>query len=110
MSLSANTGGTNTAYVRRPGPRLADGELTHLERTPIDLDLALRQWHDYVEVFVEDGWEIVEVDPADECPDAVFVEDAVVLFGDLAVITSPGAASRRPELPWPRSSGPPAIR
>lgn len=88
----------NTAYVRRPGPRLADGELTHLERTPIDFELACRQWHDYVEVFVNDGWDIVEVDPADDCPDAVFVEDAVVLFGDLAVIANPGAKSRQPEI------------
>ena len=32
------------ALVRRPGPRLADGLVTHIERTPIDVDLALRQW------------------------------------------------------------------
>ena len=35
--------------------------------------------------------------PADDCPDAVFVEDTVVMYGDLAVLTRPGAEQRRPE-------------
>jgi dimethylargininase len=36
--------------------------------------------------------------PADECPDAVFIEDAVVMFRGLAVLTRPGAESRRGEV------------
>ena len=31
------------------------------------------------------------------CPDAVFVEDTVVVYGDLAVISRPGADERKPE-------------
>ena len=38
-----------------------------------------------------------EVEPADACPDAVFVEDTAVVYGDLAVITRPGADQRKPE-------------
>jgi dimethylargininase len=41
--------------------------------------------------------ETVEVAPADECPDAVFVEDALVLRDGLAVVTRPGPESRRGE-------------
>ncbi|MGB0101441.1 MAG: arginine deiminase family protein, partial [Nocardioides sp.] len=85
------------ALVRRPGPRLADGLLTHLERTPVDLDLAQRQWEGYVAALHAEGWETVEVPPADDCPDAVFVEDTVVVLGDLAVIARPGADERKPE-------------
>lgn len=85
------------ALVRRPGPKLADGLVTHIERSPIDVDLALDQWQRYVDALVEHGWETSEVEPADDCPDAVFVEDAVVVFDDLAVVTRPGAASRLPE-------------
>lgn len=48
-------------------------------------------------VFADHGWNVVEVEPADDCPDAVFVEDTVVVFGDVAVITRPGAESRAPE-------------
>ena len=85
------------ALVRRPGPLLADGLLTHQERVPVDHALAVRQWEAYVDALRAAGWEISEVDPADECADAVFVEDALVLFGDLAVVTRPGAPSRQPE-------------
>ncbi|MFC7496173.1 MULTISPECIES: dimethylargininase [unclassified Nocardioides] len=85
------------ALVRRPGPRLADGLLTHLERTPVDVDLALRQWEEYVAALRAEGWETLEVPAADDCPDAVFVEDTVVVLGDLAVISRPGADERKPE-------------
>jgi dimethylargininase len=85
------------ALVRRPGPSLADGLSTHQEPAPIDLRLAARQWQAYVDVFAAAGWTIVEVDAADDCADAVFVEDALVMFDDLAVVTRPGAPTRRPE-------------
>ena len=84
--------------VRRPSPALADGELTHLDRTPVDPYLALRQWQGYVEAFATRGWTVHQVPPADKHPDGVFVEDTVVMFDDLAVLTSPGAASRRGEV------------
>ena len=86
------------ALVRRPGPRLTEGLVTHVDRVPVDLDLALIQWADYVDTLGQHGWETIEVDPADDCPDAVFIEDAVVVFDDLAVVTWPGAESRQPEV------------
>lgn len=85
------------ALVRRPSPRLEDGLLTHLERSPVDADLALRQWEGYVEALRSAGWETIEVPPAADCPDVAFVEDTVVMYGDLAVITRPGAEERRDE-------------
>jgi dimethylargininase len=84
--------------VRRPSPLLADGELTHLDRVPVDAEVALAQWREYVEVFRARGWEVAEVEAADEHPDGVFIEDALVVFDDLAVLTSPGAESRRGEI------------
>jgi len=85
------------ALVRRPGPRLEEGLLTHLERIPVDYELARRQWLGYAAALQAEGWELYEVDPADDCPDAVFVEDTAVVYGDLAVITRPGADARKPE-------------
>ena len=73
----------NRALIRRPGPRLADGLVTHLERSPIDVDLALAQWEGYAACLRSAGWETIEVPGAEDCPDAVFVEDAVVMFDDL---------------------------
>ncbi len=86
-----------TALVRQPSSHLADGELTHLDRVPVDIELARQQWVGYVAALEANGFPTVEVAPADDHPDSVFVEDTVVVFGGLAVITSPGADSRRGE-------------
>jgi dimethylargininase len=83
--------------VRPPSSRLADGELTHLDRVPVDAALARAQWDGYVEAFRSRGWEILEAEAADDQPDGVFVEDAVIVFGDLAVLARAGAVSRRGE-------------
>jgi len=85
------------ALVRPHGPKLDSGLVTHMERSPIDVDLAVEQWKAYVDTLASHGWDIVQVPSADECPDAVFIEDTVVMFGDLAVITKPGAPSRAPD-------------
>ena len=86
------------ALVRRPGPALARGIVTHQERVPVDVALAQRQWEDYAQTLESHGWDLVEVPPADDCPDAVFVEDAVVVFRGMAVLTRPGADARRAEV------------
>jgi dimethylargininase len=85
------------ALVRRPSRYLADGLLTHLERRHVDADLARRQWAGYVGALSAEGWEIVQVPSADDCPDSAFVEDTAATYADLAVITRPGAHQRRPE-------------
>jgi dimethylargininase len=86
-----------TALVRRPSARLGDGLTTHIDRVPVDEDLAARQWEEYVGAFRANGWPTLEVEPADDLPDAPFVEDTVVVVDDLAVIARPGAPERRAE-------------
>ncbi|MBB4909819.1 dimethylargininase [Actinophytocola algeriensis] len=86
-----------TVLVRRPGPRLAEGLISHIERLPVDPALASRQWESYVEALEAEGWHVVEVEPADDCPDAVFVEDPVVVYGKTAVLARSGAPERRGE-------------
>ena len=66
------------ALVRRPGPRLPEGLVAHSSGARVDIDLAGRQWRGYVDALRAEGWEIIEVPPANDCPDAVFVEDTVV--------------------------------
>ncbi len=86
------------ALIRQPAPRLAEGLLTHLDRVPVDYPLACGQWFSYVEALTAAGWQTIEVPPAPDCPDGVFVEDTVVMVGDTAVITNPGADERKPEI------------
>ena len=86
------------ALVRRPSTRLAHGLVTHIERSAdVDADRALAQWLGYVDALHTEGWTTHEVAPAEDCPDSVFVEDTMVVYGDLAVISRPGADERKPE-------------
>ncbi len=89
---------SRVALVREPSGRLADGLVTHVDRAPIDVAAARRQWEAYVRALTEAGWQTQAVEPADHCPDGVFVEDTVVMVGGTAVLTSPGAPERRPEV------------
>jgi dimethylargininase len=85
------------ALVRQPSSRLKDGELTHRERVAVDQDLADEQWDAYIEALEGNGFETVEVAEADDLPDSVFIEDVLVVLGGTAIVTSPGAESRRNE-------------
>jgi dimethylargininase len=86
------------ALVRPPSRRMADGITTHIDRLPADAGLAARQHAAYVAAVAAAGWPVREVPVADDLPDCAFVEDTVVVLGDLAVLTRPGAAERRPEV------------
>lgn len=87
------------ALVRRPSPRLAEGEVTHIERSDdVDAALAVEQWEQYVAAVREAGYLIHEVEPAPEHPDGVFIEDTMVAAGGLAVIARIGAESRAAEV------------
>lgn len=86
------------AFVRPPSASLADGLVTHIEKSEIDTNLAKKQWQGYVDALEKNGWPTKTIPPLDSAPDAVFIEDAFVMFGpNLAVITSPGAEPRKPE-------------
>ena len=71
--------------------------MTHIAASPIDVDLALRQWQEYGDVLRRRGWQVVEARPLDECPDGVFIEDQVFVHGDVAVLCRSGAPRRRAE-------------
>ena len=90
-------GTRNVALVRLPAARLAEGEVTHIERTPVDIELADQQWDGYVAALAAEGFETIEVAASEEHPDSVFIEDTTVILGTTAVITSPGAQTRRGE-------------
>lgn len=86
----------NRAIVRRPGPTLADGETTARLGAP-DHGLALAQFEAYAEALRACGLSVTILAPLPAFPDAHFVEDTAVVTPELAVITRPGAESRRGE-------------
>lgn len=85
------------AFTRPVSRRIADCELTHLDRSPIDPDAAVRQHAAYEQALAEAGLEVIRLPELDQHPDSVFVEDTAILLGEHAIITRPGALSRRAE-------------
>ena len=69
------------ALTRSTGPELARCELTHREREPIDIELALRQHAAYVALLRELGVAVHELPVLRDHPDAVFVEDTALAVG-----------------------------
>ena len=86
------------AFTRQVSPRIVDCALTHLNRTPIDAQLAAAQHAAYEQALEDAGYEVVRLPYLADDPDAVFVEDTAILLGEHAIITRPGAASRAGEI------------
>jgi dimethylargininase len=85
------------AITRKVSRSIVDCELTHLERAPIDIDRA-RQQHGKYELTLQGlGLVVISLPEEPELPDSVFVEDCAIVLDECAIITRPGAGSRRPE-------------
>lgn len=85
------------ALTRPVSDSIAECELTHQERLPIDPARARRQHAAYEEALRGLGVEVVRVAGASALPDAVFIEDTAIVLDEAAIVTRPGAASRRAE-------------
>ena len=85
------------AITREVSPAIAQCELTHLTREPIDVDRARRQHDAYEQVLRDAGYTVTRLAAEGQIPDSVFVEDIAVVFNELAIVTRPGAESRRAE-------------
>jgi dimethylargininase len=86
------------AIARRPVKEMAAG-ITTSTLGPPDYKKALVQFDAYVDTLNHLGLSVIVLDPLEGYPDAHFVEDAAVVTPDVAVITNPGAASRKGEVP-----------
>ena len=87
------------AYTRAVSPAIARCELTHLDREPIDVARATAQHAAYEALLTRLGVEVRRLPEAPAHPDGVFVEDTAIVLDELAIVTRPGAPSRRGETP-----------
>lgn len=85
------------AVVREVSAALEHCQLSFVAREPIDLELARQQHAAYVHALADLGCEVVILAALDQMADSVFVEDVAVVFDEVAVMTRPGATSRREE-------------
>jgi dimethylargininase len=84
------------ALTRPVSATIADCELTFLDRRPIDARRAAAQ-HEAYERCLAEHCTLVRLVAAHDLPDAVFVEDAALVLDEIAILTRPGAESRRAE-------------
>ena len=87
----------NTAIVRKPCKNLVNG-LTTANLGKPDFQLALKQHGEYVEALKECRLQVTVLEADEDYPDSTFVEDTALLTPNIAIITNPGADSRREEI------------
>lgn len=86
------------AITRAISPRFNECEITHIDRTPIDIELARTQHNIYEEALRKLGLQVISLPAEIDLPDSVFVEDAALVLDEVALLTRPGADSRKPEV------------
>lgn len=84
------------AILRKPCMNMVDGLRSDDLGVP-DYELALHQHAKYNEALQECGLDTIVLDPDENYPDSVFIEDVALLTPACAIITRPGAESRRGE-------------
>ena len=85
------------AILRPPSANFSEGLTTACLGRP-DVGLALEQHGQYCRALEICGLSIVSLAPADEFPDATFVEDTCIVLPHRAILTNPGAPSRTGEV------------
>ena len=80
-----------------PSPSLEQCELTFLDTKPIDINKAQKEHQDYQKMIESCGAKVITLDENLALPDSVFVEDPIIVFDEIAVLTSMGVESRRKE-------------
>ena len=86
------------AMTRDVSPALADCELSFVSREPIDVARAQAQHAEYQRVLASLVCRLLPLPAEPAWPDSVFVEDVAIVLDEVAVMTRPGALSRRAEV------------
>jgi dimethylargininase len=85
------------SITRDVSPSLGGCELSFVPRTEIDVARAAVQHENYRHALESLGCRVIVLPAQADLPDAVFVEDVALVFDEVAVMTRPGAESRRAE-------------
>ena len=83
--------------VRRPGKSICDGITSAPELGKPNYELAMKQHDAYISALRKCGCEVTVLEEMEEFPDSCFVEDIAVLTKNVAIISRPGAETRRRE-------------
>ncbi len=86
----------NKAIVRTPGRSFSQG-ITTSGLGPPDYQKALEQHREYIQALQDCGLEVIVLEANEDYPDSTFVEDPALITPKCAIITNPGAPSRKGE-------------
>jgi len=85
------------AIVCTPGKNFADG-LTTVDLGVPDFEKTLQQHQQYCQALEKCGVRVTKLPANLRYPDSTFVEDVAILLPDIAILTNPGADSRKGEV------------
>ena len=88
----------STAIVRQPGSDLSACELSYQQREPVDAQRLASQHAAYVAALRSAGLNVIILPALADFPDGVYVEDVAIVLDEVAILTRPGALSRRGEV------------
>jgi dimethylargininase len=97
-NLSSRNPGKTLALTRDITDAISTCELTHLARAPIDIARARDEQLLYEAALRGLGCEVIRLGADPDMADSVFIEDTAIVLDELAIITRPGAESRRGEV------------
>ncbi|MEO8997587.1 MAG: arginine deiminase family protein [Rhodanobacter sp.] len=86
------------AVTREVSPALGNCELSYVSRATIDVACAGAQHRDYRHALEVLGCRMLSLPAEADLPDSVFVEDVAIVLDEVAILTRPGALSRRTEV------------
>ncbi|MFM5950616.1 MAG: arginine deiminase family protein [Novosphingobium sp.] len=86
----------NRAILRRPGASVVKGLRAGGGPDPVFGDV-VAEHAGYAAALAAAGLELTMLDPLEEFPDAIFVEDPALVFPEGAIVLKPGAPSREAE-------------
>lgn len=85
------------AIIRKPSKSMVGG-LSDADLGKPNYEKAHLQHQDYVLALLECGLDVTILDPIEELPDSCFVEDTALLTLPCAILTNPGAPTRKGEV------------
>jgi dimethylargininase len=86
------------ALTREVSLRIAECELTFIDRQAIDYPRAVQQHGQYQQLLRSLGAEVTALPSDDQCPDCCFLEDTALVLDEIAVTARPASETRRREV------------
>ena len=88
----------SNAIVRTPGKSIVEGLTDSKELGTPNYEQAIIQHQSYIDSLKKCGIDVLVLEPCEEYPDSTFLEDVALITPNCAIITRPGAHSRRGEV------------